>query len=407
MTDSTKNSEEITKKVSRRNMLRDSAITATGVVLLPSFLTGCTKDAWDYIHGHRGHDGGGLGGAELTPEQLKKAADNLNRMRMLLSDLYQNSFDYDEVVFLALSSTVKHPTWVNFLVNIIIDIAIAMAATAAALTANAEVIPALACLSAFLHDWGIGKDTPIDLTKLDGFFAFYQDGQLAMKKALDEKLGHLTDKGNDENNPYPNLQDAWKDPIVFNGKAWTLTDLANSFFPDKTNYADEYYAIYNPMYDHHRKSVWNLAVMKCCDYYRNYDYKIATPTQPGGVLLDWARNTFYKNSKGAYMRAVYLDEVDDENPPYIEWLITEYWLGIDRNEFPEAAAKILFKDDTPGHIINEAGLFNRSYVFEQFSTRKFEFPNGHELGNDQIGNLNTAADDFEFTGGYFPTLIKL
>jgi len=46
-------------------------------------------------------------------------------------------------------------------------------------------------------------------------------------------------------------------------------------------------------------------------------------------------------------------------------------------------------------------LFNRSYVFEQFSTRKFEFPNGHELGNGQIGNLNPAADDFEFRGGFF------
>jgi len=26
---------------------------------------------------------------------------------------------------------------------------------------------------------------------------------------------------------------------------------------------------------------------------------------------------------------------------------------------------------------------------------------------DQIGYLNPAADDFEFTGGFFPVLIKL
>jgi len=68
---------------------------------------------------------------------------------------------------------------------------------------------------------------------------------------------------------------------------------------------------------------------------------------------------------------------------------------------PWCGRGILFKEDTRGHIINEAGLFNRSYVFEQFSTRKFEFPNGHELGNGQIGNLNPAADDFEFRGGFF------
>ncbi|MEP6951032.1 MAG: hypothetical protein ABI863_17220 [Ginsengibacter sp.] len=405
MNDHTSNLKDMRNKMSRRNWLSDSAIVATGTILLPSLITGCRKDAWGIFHGDGGHGGGGLGDVPLTPEQLKAAADNLNRMRALLNDLYQNSFDYDETVFLALASTRQNTSWANFLVDIIIDIAAVAASTALAATGNPEFIPSIVCLSAFLHDWGIGKDRPEDLTTLDGFFTEYQGGQLAMKQAIDQHLGHLTDVGT--NNDYANLQAAWKDPIVFNNKPYTLADLANTYFPEKTNNADDYYSIYDPMYDHHKKSVWNLAIMKCCLYYRNWPRYIQTLTVPGGVLLDWARNTFYPASKGAYLRAVYWEKHIDVNPNTIEWEIDEYWLGIDGNQFPDDASNILFKDDTPGHIINPDGLFNRSYVFEQFSLRKFEFPYGHELGDDLTGNINAAADDFNFTGGFFPQLIHL
>ncbi|MGI8638321.1 MAG: PhoD-like phosphatase N-terminal domain-containing protein [Segetibacter sp.] len=37
-------SEDVLKKLSRRKFLRNSAIAATGVVLLPSLITGCHKD---------------------------------------------------------------------------------------------------------------------------------------------------------------------------------------------------------------------------------------------------------------------------------------------------------------------------------------------------------------------------
>src|SRR5689334_2007954 len=55
MTDRSKRSKEILKKLSRRKLLRDSAITAAGAVLLPSLITGCDKSD---------NDNGGLGGPE-------------------------------------------------------------------------------------------------------------------------------------------------------------------------------------------------------------------------------------------------------------------------------------------------------------------------------------------------------
>src|SRR4051794_32793276 len=118
MTDPGMHSKKIVEKLSRRKLLRNSTIAATGVVLLPPFITGCSKD-----------ENSGLGGVrQFTPEQLKQAADNVNRMRALLNDLYNTAFKYDETVFLALASTKENGSWTNFLADIFIDIAFLAAA---------------------------------------------------------------------------------------------------------------------------------------------------------------------------------------------------------------------------------------------------------------------------------------
>jgi hypothetical protein len=78
--------------------------------------------------------------------------------------------------------------------------------------------------------------------------------------------------------------------------------------------------------------------------------------------------------------------------------LTWWNLGIGGNAFPDAASHILFMDDTPGHIINPEGLFNRSYVFQQFSTTKPNFNGGHELASTPDRDF-ADSDDFNFTGG--------
>ena len=136
--------------------------------------------------------------------------------------------------------------------------------------------------------------------------------------------------------------------------------------------------------------------MKCCTYYENWSEGATTPKR-NGALLEYAQQTFYPANKGVYCTGQITGSDDDSN--YYELI---YWnLGIGGNPFPDEAINILFMDDTPGHIINPDGLFNRSYVFEQFSITKPTFEYGHELGNDEIGNLNLNADDWEFTGGIY------
>ena len=74
MSDYYGNPKVIRNKISRRNLLRDSAIAATGTVLLPSFITGCGKDndapATPII----------VGGVQYTQDDLAQAAANLQRL---------------------------------------------------------------------------------------------------------------------------------------------------------------------------------------------------------------------------------------------------------------------------------------------------------------------------------------
>jgi len=318
-------------------------------------------------------------------------------MRALLNDLYNTAFKYDETVFLALESTRENGNWTNFLADIFIDIAFLAAAATAVASGGAALVPAIAFLSAILHDWGLGKDKPDGINGLNGFFAQYQAGQLAMQQAIDEKLGYLTD----ETNNYANLQAAWQQDLVFNGTTYTLADLANEDFPDKENHSVEYHKLYDPMYDHHRRSVWNLAIMKCCTYYENWHDHIGTEKRVG-ALLDYAQQKFYPapEHKGVYLRGWFENFDHDYNYYELVW-----WnLGIDGYAFPEAAINILFVDDTPGHIINPDGLFYRSYVFQQFSTTKPEFfLSWHELSGSPGSDFSTN-DDWVFTGGLFPKL---
>lgn len=71
MTDPTTNSNDLLKKLSRRKLLRHSAITAIGAVLLPSLITGCRKSIWDILPGDGttpGPSNGWIGGfAQSNP----------------------------------------------------------------------------------------------------------------------------------------------------------------------------------------------------------------------------------------------------------------------------------------------------------------------------------------------------
>ncbi len=326
-------------------------------------------------------------GVELTPDDLKSAADNLTRMRAWTTDVYVLTSKYEDVVFDALGSTTNHENWTNFIVDIFIDIGVAIIGAAALITENPEVMPALALVAASLKDWGFGKDKP---SNLNDFFADFKLGHLAMQNAIEDLLSHLVDPGNN----YSNLSAAWENDIVFNGKTYKLADLATSNFP---GLGDEYNKLKDAAENNFQKSLWNLAVMKCCTYYENYHFLEELSNM---TAVEYAQDNFYNDPQyaGTYLRGYKFDSIGDYT--FVYWN-----LGIGGYPFSTEASKILFIDDTPGHIINPDGLFNRSYVFEQFSTYKGEgFLKWHELADNRGEDFDPKNDDFTFTGGMFPYL---
>jgi hypothetical protein len=378
--------DDILKKLSRRKLLWHSAIAAAGAVLLPSFITGCHKDDKDLIPA----PGPNLGG-ELV--DLKKAAQNLDTLRTCIIEVYDLARGYDNNVFTMLQST--SDGWANFIINTFIDMALALCSATAIATATPEAMPAIALFAAVLKDWGFGKDTPGNLKDV---YTEFEQGRLDMESAIENALSHLEDPNYPANN-YANLQAAWKDPIVFNGKTYTIGDLASKTFTK----GDEYNKLHDAMLRELRKQIWNLLIMKCCTL--QHDYLLGGTVLVSDIkefygclsLTDYVRKHIYPAHKGVYVRAFATTDEYGGRPAF---MLSVYTLGINNTPFSDQVSSVLFMDDTPGHNINDSALFPRSYVFQQFHMKKPDFGFSHELGSDEYTDF-AASDDFTFTGGQY------
>ena len=329
--------------------------------------------------------------ANTSHQDLAAAAANLTRLRAWVLDLYPMGIEYETAVFNLLQSTPENGDWTNFVVNTMIDIGILMMAGAAIAGGVSAAVPAIAGLSAFLHDWGIGKDRP---NNLPGFFAKFQLGHEKMQELIEQRLSSLVDPKDN----YKNLSEAWKDKISFNGNTYTIGDLASSNFP---GLGDSYNALQKAALKEFKKALWNLAIMKTCKYWSNYEKEITLPKGAGTTVAvrNWAQQNLYKTNPGVFLRYAYIDT--DNNPPPTNTFQLHYWnLGINGYELPPNACKELFMDDTPGHIINPDGLFNRVYVFEQFATTQPQFGDWRDLSD------GTPGPKSPFTGGAFPEETK-
>lgn len=206
---------------------------------------------------------------------------------------------------------------------------------------------------------------------------------------------------------YFNLKDAWRKDIQFKNAGYKLTDLANADFP-KTG--DAYNAMKKAAYTQFKRGLWNLMIMKCCTYYPYYYGKVTQPN-PHGLLRKWAIEEFYPKYKANYMRFLWTRHTADTRTYEIY-----YWnLGIGGYPFSDRVVKELFIDSAPGHEINAEGLWKRSDVFQQFHTTKPDFKVDSYYSEDKVLTKELADrdgadfsenDDWNFTGGLFPELIK-
>jgi len=368
-------------KLSRRIWLRNAAITATSAAVLPSLLTSCSD--------HQIPPDVGVS----DPSLLRSAAQNLLHMNAWIQDVYPFCIEYELAVYALLKSGEKPTNWTDFIIDVLVDIAVGI--LEAASVENPFAVPAIAIAGASIKQWILAPERPAGL---DGQFAEFALGHNRMQKAISDTLLTLAD----ETDNYKNLREGFKEAIPFNGKNYTLNDLAGSQFPTK-NKGTEYVNMRTAAYDRFRKYLWNMMIMKAgalnysAVWSETWERLIRSPTFYG-------RNKHYKDYPATYLRGWYLGGL---------YYFRYWYFTFDDREMSAAAATELFKDDTPENSINPDGLFNRDYVFKQFRRERPNFFGYHELkknprdwalfSNEEDFDL---PDNFEFTGGDFPQLVK-
>ena len=397
-------SKNIPNKLSRRNWLRGVAITATGAVVLPSFLTGCTDS--DYVLPDFGSPLPPT--VPLTNFQLRSAAANLLRMDAWLNDVQVKNHEYEEAVYKLLKGNPKEPPtdWKEIIIDVFTEIG-------KGILEVVEVVeevelpfvgPALAVGAEAIKQWHFEHESN---TSLDSKFGTFQLGYDAMHTAISDKLLTLADATDN----YRNLREGWKD-FEFLGKKYTLLDLAGAHFPSNEqdiNRGTEYVALRTAATERFKRYLWNAMIIKAGEMESRGTYWGEERPNTGGAG-GWARREFYSDPRyaGAYLRGFYDHTFDHYYFRYWEITIDDVPLSAD-------VAAQLFIDDTPGNIINSKGLFPRDYVFKQFHKEKPEFlPAGYFdfskdlfLHHDPYLDFDESADNYVFTGGEFSELTNL
>ncbi|RZM07969.1 MAG: hypothetical protein EOO88_50920, partial [Pedobacter sp.] len=326
-------------QLSRRNWLRDAAIAATSAAVLPSLLTSCTD--------HRIPPGVGPGGQLLTDDELSSAAQNLINFRKWLVELQDKNFDYIFIVYTTLKGGQEAPAhFSDILLDTFITIGekILGVATAEIPGAGAALAFGAEQIRAWVAEQKKGKG--IDAT-IANFANSYQELNIKVND-------NLLDMASSNDN-YANLQKAFeKGPVELNGQKYTLQDLAGSHFPDRSNANDthNYKILWDAAYLKFRKYIWNSVLVKTAKMYASFGFNIENSWTPA----KYARDIHYPDYPATYLRGRFESDGDRK------YLMVYYYFEVDGRELSTDAAKILFKDDYPGHIINEEGLFNRDYV---------------------------------------------
>ncbi|RCR66919.1 hypothetical protein DUE52_24270 [Larkinella punicea] len=369
-------------------------MTATSAAVLPAFLASCSD--------HKIPPGVGAGDPEeapLTNFELYSAAQNLLHMNAWVEDVYLYTGNYEQYVLAILKSGEKPTEWKDFIIDILTEIATGILEVAAGEIPGAG--PAIAIVSDIIKKWTTG-DKPANL---DAEFAEFKLGHLQMQIAISNTLLKLADETDD----YKNLREGFGKDVELNGKTYSLRDLATSQFPT-VKQGDEYTALRTAAYDRFRKYIWNVMIMKAGKM--TYSALWSRSNESYDSPTQYARDVHYSDGryKSTYLRGWY------------DWFgnlfyYRYFYFEFDGRELSSEAAKELFKDDTPEHIINPDGLFTRDYVFKQFHKEQPDWFGYHELRKDLLKTkgftsgdksfgFDPAADHADLTGGDFPLLIK-
>lgn len=360
--------------LSRRNWLRNAAMAATGVAVMPSLLTGCSDHI---LPPDTGIDD------PSTSELYTKAAQNLANMQAWYEELDKRNFKYVFYVYTTVKGGETPPAnWKDILIDVFVQIGIAF------LEAATEEIPglgaAIAIAAGEYEKWGSEKSQG---GTVDAAFGEYTKILLELYEKVDNSLSVLQDPSNN----YANLKEAFKNggSIEFNGKKYTLSDLASSNFPAKGS--QQFVSLLKPAELSFKRSLWNAITVKAGEM-RTWDTSWSVYTygsDPRKIIRDLYANN--DDIPAAYFRGYYSNF-------WGRTYLREYTFYFDGRKLDADAAQELFKDDIRGHIINPAALFDRDYVYKQFHVQKPDFGDYCDVALEQSSDYYDCSD-FTFTGG--------
>lgn len=380
-------SQNTINKLSRRNWLRDTAIAATGVALVPSFLTGCTD--------HLIPEPGELGDTPITEAELRSARDNLQKMFLWVDDLLGDCRSYEFRVYTLLKSGEKPKGWTVFLIDIFTYIGIGLLqASVAGIPGLGPLIgAAIAVAKESITTWGLNPPP----NTVDGAIAEFMGGFENMMGAIKGRLKNLQD---DHNNFQYMRTEFESKSIEFNGKSYTLKDLANADFPAA---GLEYTAMKAAALLHFKKQIWTVMFIKAGTMSYS-DIKIIIAS---GLPHVYATE-YYSEYPDTYWRGRTVGGGNFTDYWWYYW----YW-EFDGLQLSAEAAKELFKDTYPGNIVNPNALFDRDYVYKQFHLEKPDFGEYYDVRRDKEVGPGTGRAryfdehlDFDFNAGGFLQLIK-
>lgn len=339
-------SQNTPNKLSRRNWLRNAAITTTGAALLPSLLTGCSYI--DDVVPNLGNT------PPLTPAEFdlySQAAENLLRMRKWWNEVYDTTNPYIFGIYSTIQAGEKETSLSDIFLDILSDFGVGL--LEAALEEFPGVGPAVAASIKGFEKWGSEEKRNRVAGAAGRFSIKYGEMHTVVRN-------HLSDLA-DDTDSFKNLRDAFKGgDLEFNGRKYSLLELARNRFPGDatTPEINQYNKMVANTEHKFKKLFWNYMFLTAGELkgdYVGYD-DVKHPTR-------YAED-YYKDHPADYLRGYYWKSrvnVNSYGQYYYRWHFT-----FDGKELTSDAAAILFKDKTPGNIDNPAGLFTRDYVFKQF-----------------------------------------
>ncbi len=283
-----------------------------------------------------------------TPEQIKIVQTNLTNMLAMNAYIFSHGQAKILNAYLRLTETDDTDPGLDIALNILESGFSAIGSMAGAIGGFVSTF-----LSGMVADWA--TNTPPDLK---GQFASYLTRFEATSRQIDLQLEKY----------YNDVPGNWNTSFTFHGQTATLSDLSTGEFPA------EIISIANAALFSLDQRLWAqmLATNFVITLWEFSSGPIVFAGTPDNPPIDFA-NRLYEANPAYYVTWTWHDSTGCGDTT--GWLINEYNVGTGAGLFSDGslnndACAYLFRDRTPGTIINPDGLFEREYLFTQLGIRQ-------------------------------------